>query len=157
MKKTLPIEQENLSAPLAFQSVIVSVSMAIPMKPLCNVRIRICTMQKNKERHWTQSSDQRFNPESSLFVYGKGIFFGPSPQLVRPKKISHGKPEIFSGFLRFSPFFSLLQNLQNSQNKKISFAKNDWSEGFELLTSPFWHRFQRFLSKKRTNNEAINC
>ena len=78
-------------------------------------------------------------------------------QLVRPKMISHEKPEIFSGFLRFSPFFSLFWNFQNSQNKKISSPENDWSEGFELPTSPFWHNFQRFLSKKRTKNEAINC
>ena len=31
----------------------------------------------------------------------------PRNQLVRPKNISHRKPEIFSGFLRFSRFFKI--------------------------------------------------
>jgi len=49
----------------------------------------------------------------------------PAQPVSATKKDIAPKPEIFSGFLRFSPFFSLFQNSKNSQNKKISFAKND--------------------------------
>ena len=52
------------------------------------------------------------------------LFWSDLP-ISATKKISHEKPEVFSGFLRFSPVFSFSQNSKNSQNKKISFAKND--------------------------------
>ena len=55
------------------------------------------------------------------------------------------KPEIFSGFLRFSPDFSFSQKSKNSQNKKISFAKNDWSEG-ETTDLPFISVFEELFS-----------
>ena len=59
------------------------------------------------------------------FNYQTDIFFGLTCQEAVPKKMHRGKPEIFSGFLHFSPFFSLFQKSKNSQNKKISFEKND--------------------------------
>jgi len=39
-----------------------------------------------------------------------------------PKKMHRGKPEIFSGFLHFSPFFSLFQNSKNNADKKMQNA-----------------------------------
>jgi len=38
---------------------------------------------------------------------------------VGSKKMPPRKPEIFSGFLRFSPFFSLFQNSKKDANKKM--------------------------------------
>jgi len=53
----------------------------------------------------------------------------PPPQPISAtKKISHRKPEIFSGFLRFSPFFSLFENDKTVKIKRYHHC----SEGFEL-------------------------
>ena len=43
----------------------------------------------------------------------------PRNQVVGSKKMPPRKPEIFSGFLRFSPFFSLFQNSKKDANKKM--------------------------------------
>ena len=43
----------------------------------------------------------------------------PRNQEAVPKKMHRGKPEIFSGFLRFSPFFSLFQKSKNNADKKM--------------------------------------
>ena len=50
--------------------------------------------------------------EEKDFVREKisGIFFVNTSQDVLTKKMPTEKPEIFSGFLRFSPFSSLFQN-----------------------------------------------
>ncbi len=53
--------------------------------------------------------------------------FGSSVQAEQPKKLSHGKPGIFSGFLRF-----LLFSFYETQNKKEPHPKNLLWERFGL-------------------------
>ena len=57
-----------------------------------------------------------------------------------------GKPEIFSGFLRFSPFFSLFQNSDFSANKKMPNADFDLLRGIGLVERYFRAVFREFFS-----------
>ena len=58
------------------------------------------------------------------------------------------KPEIFSGFLRFSPFSSLFQNSNNSKNKKTPNANFDLLHGIGLVERCFRAVFREFFSPK---------
>ena len=56
------------------------------------------------------------------------------------------KPEIFSGFLRFSPFSSLFQNSDFSANKKMPNADFDLLHGIGLVERYFRAVFREFFS-----------
>ena len=58
------------------------------------------------------------------------------------------KPEIFSGFLRFSPFSSLFQNSILSKNKKMPNADFDLVRGIGLVERYFRAVFWEFFSPK---------
>ncbi len=60
------------------------------------------------------------------------------------------KPEIFSGFLRFSPFSSLFQNSILSKNKKMPNTGFDLPSGIGLANDNFRAVFREFfLSENR--------
>ena len=58
------------------------------------------------------------------------------------------KPEIFSGFLRFSPFSSLFQNSILSKNKKMPNTDFDLPSGIGLANDNFRAVFREFFSPK---------
>ena len=58
------------------------------------------------------------------------------------------KPEIFSGFLRFSPFPSLFQNSILSKNKKMPNAVFDLLRGIGLVERYFRSVFREIFSRK---------
>ena len=62
----------------------------------------------------------------------------PRNQEEGSKKMHPRKPEIFSGFLLFSPFFSLFQKSKNNADKKMQNAFKGCRWGLEPQTSLFW-------------------
>ena len=70
----------------------------------------------------------------------------PESHLVRPKKISHRKPEIFSGFLYFSRISSLFQKLNINADKKMQTPIFDRREGSEPKNRHFRGIFDDIFS-----------
>jgi len=59
-----------------------------------------------------------------------------------------GKPAIFAGFLRFSPFFSLFQKSHFRKNKKMQNAIFDLPPGTGPVDDHFRAVFREFFSRK---------
>ena len=55
-------------------------------------------------------------------IFSDDIFFGLTCQEEGSKKMHPRKPEKISGFLLFSPFFSLFQKSKNNADKKMQNA-----------------------------------